>query len=71
MLELQKIACFAKDFGNFCFRKNNVDPPVANIFRKNFLLSGKFFSGGGPGMEGGPNLGIQPNPPTGNRFARH
>jgi hypothetical protein len=52
---------FAKDFGNFCFRKNNVDPPPRRQhFPENFL--------GGPGMEGGPNFGI--HPPTGNRLAR-
>jgi hypothetical protein len=38
---------FAKDFGNFCFRKNNVDlPPRREHFPEKFLLSGKNFWGG-------------------------
>jgi hypothetical protein len=58
MLELQNFpkmkdfsACFAKDFGNFCFLKitstsrHNQPPPVANIFRKNFCFPENFLGG--------------------------
>jgi hypothetical protein len=45
---------FAKNFGNFCFPKNIVDPPPPP--RRRFFR-------GGPGMEGGPNFGIHPPKP--------
>jgi hypothetical protein len=64
IVEISERSCFAKDFGNFCFRKNNVDPPVANIFRKNFLLSGKCFFWGGAWNGRGLKFG---NTPPANR----
>ena len=67
-------SCFAKDFGIFCFRKNNVDlqpttppPPVANIFRKNFCFPENFFGGA---LEWKGVRILEYTPPTGNRLAR-
>ena len=45
----------------FVFGKYIVEtPPIANIFREKYLVYGKKFFLGGPGMEGGPNFGLHP-----------
>jgi hypothetical protein len=62
-------SCFAKDFGNFCFRKNNVDlpppPSPSPKFSGNiFAFRGAFL--GGPWNGRGPTFwNTPPQPETG------
>ena len=60
---------FAKDFGNFCFRKNNVDLPPSPTFSGKIFAFRKNFFGGALEWKGAKILEYTP-PPTGNRLAR-
>ena len=68
-LKIVKIVVLRKISGTFVFEKITSTPLSPTFSRKIFCFTENFFLGGGPGMEGGPNLGIHP-PPTGNRLAR-
>jgi hypothetical protein len=46
ILEISGKSCFAKDFGNFRFRKNNVDPPPSPTFSVKIFAFRKKILGG-------------------------